>query len=166
MSAPSYPPTACDAQWERVRDLLFSHGRPFKSVDGSQEQAAFRCARAMNQIQQQYHHSCTSVGVEGRRLAETALVVLLGRLPKPTEKLDTRIGQFVLECSDIDEALVSALDELREFGNRAVHDGIFQRDGVVEVQLPDLKPTDMPAIVAAAYTVAQAVVAELRISES
>mmetsp|Transcript_26004 Transcript_26004/g.57567 ORF Transcript_26004/g.57567 Transcript_26004/m.57567 type:complete len:416 (+) Transcript_26004:428-1675(+) len=151
MQTSAHPPSVTQEDWTAARDALWERGRAFKGKQfkGTPEQAPFRVALAMNQIQELYHVSLSTVGGQGRLLVERALVMFLGCEPdpvlRPRPTIDDRIFQYGA-LGSTSKAVVGALHALRMFGNRTDHDS-----------MDDLLPREKPAIVAAAYCVAQAV---------
>ena len=156
LTDPAHPPTQfTHAEWCAARDQLRALGEPYKRASDDWRQRLFRASLAMNQMQHHYGDLLSHVANHGGLFCERAVHVFLRTAPTGAhDSLNNRINLVELRGTDgavdIDATrrLRSHLHTLRVFRNRCDHD-----------HLEDLRPSDKPQLVHAAYCVAVALIA-------
>ena len=154
LTDPSDPPTQfTHAQWCAARDDLRTLGEPYKQADDNWRQRLFRASLAMNQMQHHYGDLLSHVANHGGLFCERAVHVFLRVAPGgQQDSLNNRINKVEVRGPDgavqlkATRQLRSHLHTLRMFRNRCDHD-----------HLEDLRVSDKPELVHAAYQVALAI---------
>ena len=144
------PPSQVDqADWTALRDTLWQFGRPYKATE-DRRKALYRCALACNMMQNYYRVSLFIVGGQGRLLTERALGFLLAPgVPIASSRRHPSMDDNITALRDqhrVTAAVVGSLHSLRTLGNRCDHD-----------EMEDLKVTEKPSVVSAAFEVIKAV---------
>ena len=122
------PPNTSTEKYVELKGRLFAfgdhmvQGAPAKKAAnrGSQQQAAYRMALSMNQIQDRYHDSLFVVGGQGRLFAERALDAIFGIQSSNDKTLCAKIQRARTERR-INTPTNDALHKLRELGNKTAH---------------------------------------------
>jgi hypothetical protein len=155
LTDPGYPPTQfTHEQWCAARDKLRALGEPYKTAD-DWRQRLFRASLAMNQMQHHYGDLLSHIANHGGLFCERAVHVFLRTAPGGQhDSLHNRINLVQVRGAEDGTNDTSATRQLRQHlhtlrtcRNRCDHD-----------HLPDLRPSDKPDLVHAAYHVAMALI--------